>query len=190
MKGIPGGRQKHGVLIFSMAVACLVSGCATAAGPPILSDYGANYGVNGRFMRPGFHGGIDYAVPGGDPVLAAAPGEVVRVFDSSAVLPPGVYPPLIQDWCGIGAIVQHTADFRTVYCHLSARAVQRGDQVARGQLIGGAGLSGLSANVVHLHFSVVEGGRAVNPHGFLTAGCFDPGRAYPDPKALTYPVKC
>jgi murein DD-endopeptidase MepM/ murein hydrolase activator NlpD len=136
------------------------------------------------------HGGIDYAIAGGDPVLAAAPGEVIRVFDSSAVVPPGVYPTQIQDWCGIGAVVRHTADFRTIYCHLTSRAVQLGDQVARGQLIGGAGLTGQSGNVVHLHFSVAEGCCFTDPHRFLTAGCFDPGKAYPDPKALTYPLKC
>jgi murein DD-endopeptidase MepM/ murein hydrolase activator NlpD len=189
VKGIASGLQKHGVLIFSLAVACLVSGCATAGGPTILSDYGATNALgSNRFPRPVPHGGIDYAVAGGDPILAAAPGEVIKVFDSAAVV--DVYSNEIGGWCGIGALVRHAADFSTLYCHFSSRAVQLGDQVARGQLIGGAGRSGFSANVVHLHFTVFEGGRPTNPHRFLTAGCFDPGKAYPDPKALTYPVRC
>jgi len=189
MKGIASGLQKHGVLIFSLAVACLVSGCATAAGPTILSDYGANWGVTGRGrQRPVFHGGIDFAVSGGDPIFAAAPGEVSEVFDSAEVV--DVYVSGVRGWCGIGARVRHAADFSTIYCHLSSRTVRLGDQVARGQLIGGAGRSGFSANVVHLHFTVLEGGVVMNPHRFLTAGCFDPGKAYPDLKALTYPVKC
>jgi murein DD-endopeptidase MepM/ murein hydrolase activator NlpD len=190
MKGIPSGLQKLRVLIFSIAVAWLVFGCATAAGPPILSDYGSFNSINSRAPRPGPHGGIDYAVAGGDPVLAAAPGEVIKVFDSPGVVDFYGAGTAIQDWCGIGALVRHAADFSTLYCHLSSRAVQLGNQVTRGQLIGGAGLSGLTANVVHLHFTVFEGGRPMNPHRFLTAGCFDPGRAYPDPKALTYPVRC
>src|SRR5262249_51649281 len=132
--------------------------------------------------------GIDFDAAGGDPILAAAPGEVSEVFDTPEVV--DVYTDEMRRWCGIGARVRHAADFSTLYCHLSSRAVQLGDQVARGQLIGGAGLSGLTANVVHLHFTVFEGGRPMNPHRFLTAGCFDPGRAYPDPKALTYPVRC
>ena len=190
MKGIPSGLQKHRVLIFSMAVACLVSGCATAVGPTILSDYGALYGVNpaNRTQRPAPHEGIDFDVAGGDPILAAAPGEVSEVFGTAGVV--DVYTDEIQRWCGIGARVRHAADFSTLYCHLSSRAVQLGDQVARGQLIGGAGRSGTSAYVVHLHFGVYEGCCDTNPHRFLTAGCFDPGRAYPDPKALTYPVRC
>ena len=191
MKGIPSGLQKLRVLIFSMAVAWPVFGCATAAGPPILSDYGSVNSINSRAPRPVPHGGIDYAVAGGDPVLAAAPGEVIRVFDSPGVVDFYGAGTAIQDWCGIGALVRHAADFSTLYCHLSSRAVQLGDQVARGQLIGGAGRSGTSAYVVHLHFGVYEGCcRDMNPHRFLTAGCFDPGRAYPDPKALTYPVRC
>jgi murein DD-endopeptidase MepM/ murein hydrolase activator NlpD len=192
MKGIPSGLRRRTVLIFSMAAACLVAGCATAPGPTILSDWGALYGVDptDRARRPVPHGGIDYAVAGGDPVLAAAPGEVIQVFDDPSVVPPSVWKTELRGWCGIGALVRHADGVRTIYCHLSSRAVQRGDQVARGQLIGGAGLSGMSNNVVHLHFTVVEGCCATNPHPFLTAGCFDPGKAYPDPKALTYPVRC
>jgi murein DD-endopeptidase MepM/ murein hydrolase activator NlpD len=191
MKEIASGLQKHGVLIVSLAVACLLSGCSTAGGPTILSggDYGATHGLgSNRQLRFAPHGGIDYAVAGGDPVLAAAPGEVIEVFSNPAVV--DVYGTEIRDWCGIGALVRHAADFSTLYCHLSSRAVQRGDQVARGQLIGGAGRSGFSVNVVHLHFTVFEGCCHTNPHRFLTAGCFDPGKVYPDSKALTYPVRC
>jgi murein DD-endopeptidase MepM/ murein hydrolase activator NlpD len=177
-----------------MAVACLVSGCAPAAGPTILSDYGDLYGVepSSRAPRTGPHSGIDFAAAGGDPVLAAAPGEVIEVFDNPGVLNTYAFTTRsdIRDWCGIGARVRHAANFSTVYCHLSSRAVQLGDQVARGQLIGGAGLTGFSANVVHLHFGVYEDRRTMNPHRFLKAGCFDPGRAYPDPRAMTYPVRC
>jgi murein DD-endopeptidase MepM/ murein hydrolase activator NlpD len=193
MKGIPSGLRKHRVLILSMAVACLVSGCATTGGPTILSggDYGATSGLgSNRSQRPTFHGGIDFAAAAGDPVLAAASGEVSAVFDDPKVVDFYAVGYTIRDWCGIGALVQHAANFSTLYCHLSSRAVQLGDHVARGQLIGGAGLTGFSANVVHLHFGVIEGGRAINPHRFLKAGCFDPGRTYPDPKAMTYPVRC
>src|SRR5262245_7757359 len=117
MKGIPSGLQKHRVLIFTMAAACLVSGCATAAGPTILSDYGATSGLgSNRSNRPAFHGGIDFAAAGGDPVLAAAPGEVSAVFDDPKVVDFYAVGFTIRDWCGIGALVQHGDGYRTLYC--------------------------------------------------------------------------
>lgn len=101
--------------------------------------------------RPGeFHTGIDIAAAYGEPIRAADSGTVVQVSTS---------------WGGYGkqVVIDHGGG-RTLtrYAHMSAFAVQVGQEVKKGQVIGYVGNTGRSTGP-HLHFEVIVNGKAVNP---------------------------
>lgn len=85
-----------------------------------------------------FHYGTDLKLNYGDTVMAALPG-IVRVSR--------------YDRGGYGnfVVVSHPNGLETLYGHLSKRAVQVGDRVAAGDLIGLGGSTGYSTGN-HLHF--------------------------------------
>ena len=116
-------------------------------------------------------------------VLAAADGRVVVARDNG-------------DACGLIVVIVHDPhDYRTVYCHLSALAVARGERVDRGQRIGMVGTTGQRAwpGYEHLHLELQRGGNLndlVDPAATLV-GCFDGATSYPTERlVLTYPVRC
>jgi murein DD-endopeptidase MepM/ murein hydrolase activator NlpD len=143
----------------------------------------------------GEHDGIDIIARTGTPILAAAPGRVVRSHLTFSR--------------GNRVVVEHGEDekgrtFRTEYVHLHERLAATGDEVARGQQIGELGMTGLTAGFPHLHFMVVviendgeaEYEKPVDPHLYWADGegavtCFDgAGRWGESPPVLTYPVPC
>jgi lysozyme family protein len=96
-----------------------------------------------------FHTGIDFTAPSGANVRAAASGRVVQAgWDS------GGYGYLITMWHGDGV--------RTMYAHLSAVLVHRGQRIAAGARLGRVGATG-HAFGPHLHFEVRVRGAAVDP---------------------------
>jgi len=95
-----------------------------------------------------FHKGVDVKAAYGQPVPSVAGGTVV--FASS------------QGGYGLTVVVEHDSGIKTRYAHLSELAVRPGDVVARGQDIGRVGSTGRSTGP-HLHFEVLDEGRAVNP---------------------------
>jgi murein DD-endopeptidase MepM/ murein hydrolase activator NlpD len=100
------------------------------------------------------HKGIDIAAPIGTPILAAAPGVVVRSGWNS-----GGYGKLVE--------IKHTDGTITRYAHNHRLRVQAGQAVEQGQQISDMGSTGFSTGP-HLHFEVHPGGRsAVNPIAFL-----------------------
>ena len=96
------------------------------------------------------HEGIDLVAPAGTPVYAAADGVVV------GAAPNGRY----GNWIRI----EHGGKLATVYGHLMAFApgIEPGESVVRGELIGFVGSTGRSTGA-HLHFEVLDNGKAVNP---------------------------
>ena len=108
----------------------------------LIKPFNGNYPVTQRFgdtyTDPKGHKGIDYALPVGTPVLAAADGIVEKA---------GV------DNTGYGnmILVRHTWNDGTVYAHLRNWAVQPGQQVKAGEIIGYSGNTGNSTGA-HLHF--------------------------------------
>ena len=92
----------------------------------------------------------------GDPILAAAAGEVFQIIDDNV--------------CGKGVFIQHPLSIsiaaasdnnnsvRTRYCHLSEVHVSEGDSVAKGEVIGAMGNTGRSFGT-HLHYEVYDGGQ-------------------------------
>jgi len=99
-----------------------------------------------------YHDGLDIAAASGTSVGAAAGGEVTYVGWS------GDYGRLIR--------ISHGDGIETGYGHLSGYAVEKGDRVAAGDVIGYVGSSG-NATGPHLHFEVRKNGSPVNPRNYL-----------------------
>lgn len=99
-----------------------------------------------------FHEGLDLAAPPGSPVLAVKEG-VVEVAG-----PMGVY--------GLAVLLAHPGGYKTLYGHLEALAVQEGERVSRGQILGYVGSTGRSTGY-HLHFGLYRGGVPLDPWPFL-----------------------
>lgn len=99
------------------------------------------------------HKGIDYAVPVGTPVQAAAPGRVVYAQWQTT---------------GGGNVVKvdHGNGWVTAYAHLSSFAVVNGQDVAAGQIVGMSGNTGTTSGP-NLHFGLTINGVAVDPVDYL-----------------------
>ena len=99
-----------------------------------------------------FHTGIDIGVGYGTPIHAADSGTVIYATWM------GGY--------GNVVIIDHGGGISTLYAHQSRLAVGNGTRVARGQVIGYIGSTGLSTGP-HLHFEVRLNGNPVDPLGYL-----------------------
>mgnify|MGYP000943110062 FL=1 len=108
----------------------------------LIKPFNGNFAVTQKFgdtfTDPKGHKGIDYALPVGTPVLAAADGIVEKA---------GV------DSTGYGnvIIIRHLWNDGTVYAHLRNWSVQVGQKVKAGEIIGYSGNTGNSTGP-HLHF--------------------------------------
>jgi murein DD-endopeptidase MepM/ murein hydrolase activator NlpD len=99
-----------------------------------------------------FHAGLDFVGAPGDPVLAVAAGVV------SYAGPDGGYGQLVEIAHGNGLV--------TRYAHNSKVLVSRGMTVRQGQSIAKLGSTGRSTGP-HVHFEVLQDGRAVDPQRFI-----------------------
>ncbi len=117
----------------------------------------SNFGVrlDPFFRRPAMHAGIDYPAPTGTPVVASAPGKVLRAGRR------GGY--------GLMVEIDHGSGHVTRYAHLSAIDVAAGQRVLGGDAIGRVGSTGRSTGP-HLHYEVRRSGKAIDPTGYLRAG--------------------
>ncbi|HZP66183.1 MAG TPA: peptidoglycan DD-metalloendopeptidase family protein [Rudaea sp.] len=98
--------------------------------------------------------GIDIAGKAGEPVRAAADGEVV--YSGNGLLGYGEL-----------VIIKHNASFLSAYGHNRRRLVQEGDKVKAGQQIAEMG-EGAGARD-ELHFEIRKNGKPVNPLDYLPA---------------------
>ena len=119
----------------------------------ISSEWGMRvHPLHGEYV---LHDGFDIAGYGvnGKPIVAAYSGTVI----------------LSQYYWGYGNCVQisHGSGVVTLYAHCSALAVNVGDVVQAGQVIGYVGSTGNSTGP-HLHFSLFVQGKSVNPREYLT----------------------
>ena len=96
--------------------------------------------------------GIDIRAPRGTSVRAVESGEVVYADFN------GGY--------GLMVILDHDGGDYSLYAHLDRAAVSIGQRVTRGQAIGTVGESG-SLVGPKLHFEIRQGGKAVDPIGWL-----------------------
>lgn len=100
-----------------------------------------------------YHKGIDIANHSGGSILAADSG---RVFLAG------------WDTTGYGnrIMIDHGNGYMTLYGHLSVIAVQEGQTVHRGDVVGQMGSTGRSTGT-HLHFEIRHGGIAESPLTYL-----------------------
>jgi lipoprotein NlpD len=100
----------------------------------------------------GLNKGIDIRGKLGEPVLAAADGEVV--YSGSGLRGYGKL-----------VIVKHNDQFLSAYAHNRVLVVAEGDKVKAGQKIAEVGFSG--TNTAKLHFEIRLDGKPVDPLGYL-----------------------
>jgi murein DD-endopeptidase MepM/ murein hydrolase activator NlpD len=133
-------------------------------------QYGDIWGVNcGNAMGSHQDGGnryaIDYGLPEGTPVCAAAAGEVVSVVESNDG-------PTGNPANNNEVAIRHADGRVTVYLHVrkDGVVVAKGDKVERGDLIAYSGNTGATSGP-HLHFAVMQrhGGASV-PFRFADFG--------------------
>ena len=98
------------------------------------------------------HKGVDLCAPKGAPVLATASGVVEESMDSPS------YGKMIR--------LDHRNGLETLYAHWSARYVNEGARVKRGQQIGAVGATG-RATGNHLHYEVLVNGTNVDPLTYM-----------------------
>ena len=106
------------------------------------------YFYKGKEVDQQTHLGFDLAVTEHVPVVAANDGTVLNA-----------------SWLGIYGncvIIDHGMGVQSLYGHLMSFDVKVGDKVTRGQQIGRSDSTGLAGGD-HLHFTMLVGGRMVNP---------------------------
>ena len=98
------------------------------------------------------HEGVDLAAPVGTAVRATADGRVILAERA------GTY--------GRCVLIDHGGGWQTRYAHLKRIKVDRGDKVARGDVVGTVGSSG-NASGPHVHYEVLRHGTPIDPRPYL-----------------------
>ena len=100
-----------------------------------------------------FHSGIDLSSTLNAEAYATGDGTVCDVQSN--------------EW-GYGnmVVVDHGYGYKTRYAHLNGFAVQKGQKVKRGQVVGYIGATG-KATGVHLHYEVLKNDEQIDPINFL-----------------------
>ena len=127
-------------------------GIGTGAFALPLQSYTFTSAFKWRWGR--LHGGVDLAVPEGQPVYAADNGKVIVAEDSG-------------NGYGKYIILDHQNGYKTLYGHNSALEVSVGDIVAKGECIARSGNTGNSTGP-HLHFEIHVNDEKVDPQRYLT----------------------
>ena len=116
----------------------------------ITSGFGWRYHPVLGYSR--MHTGVDFHAGYGEPIHAAAAGEVVWAG--------------VRGGYGNCVVIDHGGQFATLYGHASALYVTVGDRVNTGATIAAVGQSGLATGP-HLHFEVRILGNPVDPAAYL-----------------------
>jgi murein DD-endopeptidase MepM/ murein hydrolase activator NlpD len=118
------------------------------AAPMALFGDRRTYIYGGKPVGESLHTGVDLASLALSPIEAANSG-IVRFTG-----PLGIY--------GNTVIIDHGLGLATLYSHMSAIQVRPEQTVARGEVIGASGMTGLAGGD-HLHFGVAVNGQFVDP---------------------------
>jgi len=135
-------------------VASTLTGAYGALDWPVDGEIIARFGraVHPVYRTEVVNNGIDIRTARGTPVKAVEGGRVVYV-----------------DWnggYGLTIILDHDGGYYSLYSHLDRSNVAINQQVARSQVVGTVGESG-SLEGAKLHFEIRQGGRAIDPIGWL-----------------------
>ncbi|MCL3781605.1 M23 family metallopeptidase [Prolixibacteraceae bacterium JC049] len=96
-----------------------------------------------------FHYGMDFTAPVGTEIYSTGTGVVKQVKT-------------LRSGYGKYVVIDHGFGYETLYGHMSAFNVRKGQKVSRGDVIGYVGNTGKSTGP-HLHYEVHKNGKAVNP---------------------------
>ncbi|QSX05462.1 M23 family metallopeptidase [Sedimentibacter sp. zth1] len=118
----------------------------------ISSFFGERYLTIAGVTKKNFHRGLDFAVPSGTPIVAAADGEIVRSDYSKS------YGNVIE--------IKHNDTYSTVYAHNARLLAKVGDKVKKGDIISLSGNTGVSTGP-HLHFEIKQNGNPIDPFDML-----------------------
>ena len=118
----------------------------------VSSAYGNQRYYNGVFAEGYYHRGVDYAAGNGSPIYAPAAGRIALVGRESAGF--------VLNGNTIG--IDHGQGVTSVMIHLSGFAVNEGDFVQQGQLIGYMGATGFATGP-NLHWGLFVNGVSVDP---------------------------
>lgn len=135
------------------AAAVLPLGRPTRADAVTTSGFGTR--VDPFLGMPAIHTGLDFRAEIGDPVRVTGPGMVIT---SGA-----------QGGYGLCVDVDHGNGVVTRYAHMSRIAVDRGQRLKPGEVVGYAGSTGRSTGP-HLHYETRVAGEPVDPAPWLEAG--------------------
>jgi hypothetical protein len=130
----------------------------------VTQPFGANPEAYAAYGLPG-HEGVDLRAPDGSKVFCVAPGQVKLVHTGQT-----------GHNYGIHVRVLHAGGYETIYAHLRSTAVEVGQPVEAGQVLGLADSTG-NARGAHLHLTlkhrgeIFEGypGGIIDPTPFLEA---------------------
>lgn len=102
---------------------------------------------------PKMHSGIDFTAKTGTDIYSTGDGVVENIKKS---------------YTGYGkhVIINHGFGYKTLYAHMSAFSVKKGQKVKRGDIIGKVGNTGTSTGS-HLHYEVIRNNRKIDPANFF-----------------------
>lgn len=142
---------------------------------PITQLFGENPQFYKRWGYAG-HNGIDWGIPVGTPIKAAADGTVDKVdFENG----------------GYGNFVRMShmdgnTKYNTYYAHLHSTAVKAGQKISAGTVVGFSGNTGASTGP-HLHFGVKIDGQNPDYRGYLDPMPYLTGTAPSSPASPSTP---
>lgn len=118
-------------------------------------------------IENGRHSGLDIVSPSGTPVMATNRGKVIYAGNLHVT--------------GLTVILHHGLNLFTSYCHLSTIAVEQGEMIEKGSVLGKVGSTGLSTGP-HLHLTFKIDEVSIDPALFLERSVeWD----FPQPEAAT-----
>lgn len=101
-----------------------------------------------------FHSGLDLTAKTGTPIYASANGVVVKSTYSKSH--------------GNYVTIKHGKKYKTLYGHMSKRAVKINQKVKQGDLIGYVGSTGRSTGP-HLHYEILKNNKQIDPYSYWKA---------------------